>query len=206
MIYKSEIGWIYKNREVYLKLEWKYKYKLIKYWKIIKSVNISKKAATLVISKKSIVLNKIDYIDYDLIQWVFSIYNTKKIFKNSHEIIIVDVGIANWEYKNKNFKIMNNNFEIVKNKIYIEYKKEWAFLIFLYINEIIKTSKNYDQTLELKLDNNSILWNENNISKLIKKLLNAKTCEIKANKNFQYYLELKLDDKLVIDEWTSQTN
>jgi hypothetical protein len=139
-------------------------------------------------------------------QWVFSIYNTKKIFKNSYEIIIVDVGLANWEYKNKNFKIMNNNFKIVKNKIYIKYEKEWAFLIFLYINEIIKTSKNYDQILEFKLDNNIILWDENNISQLIKNLLNTKTCEITANKNFQYYLELKFDDKIAIDEWTSQTN
>ena len=53
----------------------------------------------------------------------------------------------NWKNKIKTFKIKKNNFKIFKNTITINYRKEYYFLIYMFINETIIGSEYNKQKL-----------------------------------------------------------
>lgn len=204
MIYESEIGLIYIEEKIYLKLEYKNILKILFNFKKIKKINFFRKNIILknIENIKSININ---YIDYKKLQWIFMLYGEKKLFKKSYEVAIVDVPLKDWENKIKTFEIKKNIFKIYKNNIEIFYKNDCSFLIFIYLNELLQCSKYYNTNLEIKINNDKLVWEEKNIINIIKKLKNSNKCEIISNIDFTFYLEIRLDNSLIIEKWKSQT-
>jgi len=204
MMYRSNIGLIYKNKIIYLFIKKKTIKKIINKINIIKKINLLKKIIILKNTKK-LTLKEINNRDYEELQWVCRIYNIKKIFKKSYEVALVDMPFKNWENKIKSFKIKKNSFKIFKNTIIINYKKEYSFLIYMFINEIVDSYEYYGQKTTVIINDEIIEWENKKFSKIIKKLIKSGKCILSSDKNFLYYLQIELDNRKCMYEIKSQT-
>jgi hypothetical protein len=204
MMYKSNIGLIYKNKIIYLFIKKETIKKIIYKISIIKKINLLKKIIILKNTKK-LNLKKVSDRDYETIQCICKIYNIKKAFKKSWEAVIVDMPFKNWENKIKTFKIKENSFKMFKNTITINYRKEYAFLIYMFINETIEGSEYNEQKTTVIIDEKVVKWEKEKISKIIKKLIRSEKCILSSNRDFLYYIEMELDNTECMYEVKSQT-
>lgn len=204
MMYESNIGLIYKNKTIYLFIERETIKKIINKISIIKKINLLKKIIILKNTKK-LNLKKVSDRDYETLQWICKIYNIKKVFKKSWEAMIVDMPFKNWENKIKTFKIKKNNFKIFKNTITINYRKEYSFLIYMFINETILGSEYNKQKTTVIIDRKVVKWEREKTSKIIKKIMGSKKCILLSNRDFLYYIEMELDSRECMYEVESQT-
>jgi hypothetical protein len=203
-MYKSNIGLIYKNKIIYLFIKKETIKKIINKISIIKKINLLKKIIIIKNTKKMI-LKKVSDRDYEAIQWICKIYNIKKVFKKSWEAVIVDMPLKNWENKIKTFKIKENNFKMFKNTITINYKKEYSFLIYMFINETIEGSEYNEQKTTVIINEKVVKWEKEKTSKIIKKLIGSKKCILSSNRDFLYYIEMQLDNRNCMYDIKSQS-
>jgi hypothetical protein len=204
MMYKSNIGLIYKNKIIYLFIKKDTIKKIINKISIIKKINLLKKIIILKNTKK-LTLKKVSDRDYETLQLICKIYNIKKVFKNSWDTVIVDMPFKDWENKIKTFKIKENNFKIFKNTITINYRKEYSFLIYMFINETIEGSEYNEQKTTVIINEKVVKWERKKTWKIIKKLIGSEKCILLSNRDFLYYVEMKLDNRECMYDIKSQT-
>ena len=204
MMYESNIGLIYKNKAICLFIEKETIKKIKNKISIIKKINLLKKIIMLKNTKK-LNLKKVSDRDYEALQWICKIYNIKKVFKKSWIAWIVDIPFKNWENKIKTFKMKENNFKIFKNTISIKYRKEYSFLIYMFINETIDGSEYNKQETTVIIDGKVVKWEGEKTSKIIKKIMGSKKCILLSNRDFLYYVEMELDSRECMYDVESQT-
>jgi hypothetical protein len=214
MIYETNIGWIYIEDYIYLKLEFKNIIKILKNIDKIEKINIKKKflvlknidnikiminyTLLLTINKNNIKVKDLLNIEYSAVEWVFAINNNnEKRYKNI-ELGTIEVSIENWLCKKNKLKFESIEIKIFKNEIEIKYEKRNLFMVYLYINAIKDTSKIYSEKIKIIINNKEIDWEIENLEQIKKMLENSKECKILNEQIFSYYIDIMSKNKSLL--------
>ena len=204
MICKTNIGWVYIENSIYLKIEVKNVLKLMKYINKIKKINVYKKFLVLkdmknikiiidygnelLTKKNDIKLKNLINIDYEVIEWIFYIHNKKEKYKNI-ELGVINVSIKKWLDRINYFEFDSLKVKWFKNTMEIEYETKNIFLIYLYIDTLKSISEHNSEKIIIIINNKEVQWEIGNIVEIKKLLEENNRCKIINKEDFTYYVE-----------------
>ena len=219
MICKTNIGWVYIENSIYLKIEVKNVLKLMKYINKIKKINVYKKFLVLkdmknikiiidygnelLTKKNDIKLKNLINIDYEVIEWIFYIHNKKEKYKNI-ELGVINVSIKKWLDRINYFEFDSLKVKWFKNTMEIEYETKNIFLIYLYIDTLKSISEHNSEKIIIIINNKEVQWEIGNIVEIKKLLEENNRCKIINKEDFTYYVDI-LNDNESLFIFKSQT-